>query len=141
MKTQIKIKGIRFEARLTMCACEAFLKLLRSGKPSQRSVQRTGILHQSREAGNYLSLPGWNRNDDIPTQQRRRATRPASGSEPQFIRAGSHQWNQLETWHHLPWPLTEAKHTGPSSGKSEDKTHTRKNLQQNKKSPQPPPTA
>ena len=52
MKTQIKIKGIRFEARLTMCACEAFLKLLRSGKPSQRSVQRTGILHQSREAGN-----------------------------------------------------------------------------------------
>lgn len=89
----------------------------------------------------HLSLPGWNRNDDIPTQQRRRATRPASGSEPQFIRAGSHQWNQLETWHHLPWPLTEAKHTGPSSGKSEDKTHTRKNLQQNKKSPQPPPTA
>ena len=52
MKTQIKIKGIRSEARLTMCACEAFLKLLRSGKPSQRSVQRTGILHQSREAGN-----------------------------------------------------------------------------------------
>ena len=52
MKTQIKIKGIRSEARLTMCACEAFLKLLRSGKPSRRSVQRTGILHESREAGN-----------------------------------------------------------------------------------------